>query len=111
MKSSLFIVLALLLSLGLTTTIFAQNENTKTPTVTRRQGRQQRRIANGVRSGQLTAGEASRLERQEKHIQQDKKAAKSDGVVTKQERRNLRHQENRTSRHIYRDKHNNRKRG
>ncbi len=80
--------------------------STKTPVINKRQKNQQRRIANGVKSGQLTAGEAARLEAREAKIQKDKQAAKSDGKVTPAERRKIRREENRTSKKIYKLKHN-----
>ncbi len=111
-KKSALIMAALIFTLSLSPFVFAQsNDNTKTPVITRRQHRQQRRIANGVKSGQLTAREAANDERREEKLHQDKKEAKADGHVTQQERRQLRHEENRDSRKIYRTKHNNRKRG
>ncbi len=85
-----------------------QPAGTKTPVINQRQRNQQRRIRQGVKSGSLTPREARTLERREAKIQADKKAAKSDGVVTPQERRKLRREENRTSRAIYRKKHNDR---
>lgn len=81
---------------------FAQ---TKTPVIKERQENQQKRIAEGVKSGELTAKETEHLEGREAKIQADKKAAKADGVVTRQERAKLRREENRTSRAIYRQKH------
>jgi hypothetical protein len=77
-----------------------------TPKVTKRQMRQQERIANGVKSGELTPAETRRLEKQQQKIQRDKEKAKSDGVVTPQEREKLKREQNRASRNIYRKKHN-----
>jgi uncharacterized membrane protein YebE (DUF533 family) len=79
-----------------------------TPNITKRQIQQQKRIADGVRSGELTAKETANLELREAKIQADKRAAKADGVVTDAERAKLHAQENRTSRKIYRKKHNDR---
>jgi hypothetical protein len=87
---------------------FAQAQ---TPVVNQRQRNQQARIRQGVKSGELTRGEAGRLEAQQGKIERDKMIAKSDGKVTPKERRHLRREENRASRHIYRLKHNNRKSG
>jgi len=78
---------------------------TATPGVTERQVNQQERIGNGVKSGELTPRETRRLEAREAKIQHDKKVAKSDGVVTPAERAKLQREENRTSRAIYRQKH------
>jgi len=81
------------------------NSQTKTPVVTKRQVNQQERIADGVKDGQLTAPETAKLETREANIQADKKEAKSDGVVSSKERKHLKREENRTSRAIYRQKH------
>ncbi len=78
---------------------------TATPRVSKRQVNQQERIAQGVNSGELTARETTHLEGREEKIQQDKQTAKSDGTVTPQERAQLNREENRTSRAIYRQKH------
>jgi len=83
---------------------------TKTPEINKRQVNQQERIAGGVKSGELTAKETEHLESREAKIQADKKEAKSDGKVTKQERAKLNKEENRTSRAIYRQKHDAQKR-
>lgn len=81
---------------------------TATPRVTKRQLKQQARIEQGVRSGELTAGETKRLELQQAKIQADKRKAKADGVVTPAERARLAREQNRASRRIYRLKHNDR---
>ena len=83
----------------------ACSAQTKTPGINQRQENQQQRIANGVKSGELTAKETEHLEAREAKIQSDKKMAKADGKVTRQERAKLRREENRTSRAIYRQKH------
>jgi hypothetical protein len=69
---------------------------------------QQDRIANGVRSGQLTAGETGRLEHQEAGINREERGmrAEDNGHLTRQDRRTLHAQQNQESRRIYRDKHN-----
>jgi ribosomal protein S30 len=80
----------------------------RTPRINTRQVRQQHRIAQGVRSGQLTPTETRRLERQQARIQADKLQAKADGNMTPRERARLTHEQNRASRNVYRLKHNNR---
>src|SRR5512147_1887409 len=80
--------------------------STKTPRVTKRQLNQQRRIGQGVKSGELTKGETRRLENEEGKIQAEKKMAKADGKVTPAERKKLRRDENKASKDIYRMKHN-----
>lgn len=79
---------------------------TATPRVNHRQVRQQERIAQGVRSGELTRGETARLEAGQAHVQNVKARAKADGVVTPAERAHMEHAQDRQSRHIYRMKHN-----
>ncbi len=83
------------------------NAQSKTPAVTKRQVNQQKRIVHGVKSGELTKGEVIQLERQQKNIQQTKRAAKADGVVTKRERVIIHHKQNKASANVYRKKHNN----
>jgi hypothetical protein len=76
--------------------------------VNRRETRQQKRIANGINNGSLTPKEASHLEKREASIQnqEQRDMAKHNGHLTKAEQRQLNRRENRTSRAIYRDKHN-----
>ena len=76
-----------------------------TPRIDQRQANQQKRIDQGVASGQLTGREAVRLERREGKIAVNEAKAKADGVVTPAERRRLRGEENRASKAIYRQKH------
>ncbi|MFI5152153.1 MAG: hypothetical protein ACHQET_02385, partial [Chitinophagales bacterium] len=54
---------------------------------------------------ELTPRETEHLEAREAKIQHDKRIAKSDGTVTPAERARLNREENRTSRAIYRQKH------
>lgn len=89
---------------------FATQAQTKTPKVSKRQVKQQKRIAKGVKSGELTKKEVYRLEKNQKHIQKSKKAAKADGKVTKKERARLHHKQNKSSRRIKRAKTNDKKR-
>lgn len=86
--------------------LFAQ---TKTPQINKTQKCQQARIHQGVRSGELTKGEARKLENEQRDIQQDKKMAKSDGKVTRGERKHIKTEQRKASKDIYRLKHNKRK--
>lgn len=83
----------------------ASATGTNTPRVDRREARQQRRIQQGARSGELTPRETRRLEREQARIRRNEARAKSDGTVTPQERRRLNRELNRSSRHIRREKH------
>lgn len=76
-----------------------------TPGIDKRQAEQQRRIDQGVKSGQLTEKEAARLEKGQARIQRMEDRAKADGVVTKKERARIEHQQNVESRKIAREKH------
>jgi hypothetical protein len=79
--------------------------------VGKRAENQQDRIAQGVKSGQLTAGETARLERNETKINQQVRADRqaNGGKLTGQERQQINREQNQESRKIYRAKHNNRK--
>jgi hypothetical protein len=93
--------------------VFAQS--TPTPgqhdyNINERKTDQQARIAQGVKSGQLTAGETSRLEHQEAGINREERGmrAQDNGHLTRSDRKTLHQQQNQESRRIYRDKHNGR---
>ena len=66
---------------------------------------QQRRIEQGVASGELTNREAARLERGQARDNAAQARAGADGSVGPNEQRRLQRQENRQSRRIYREKH------
>lgn len=76
--------------------------------VGQRQRLQQERIAQGVKSGQLTAGETAHLEGRESAINKEvhNDRAANGGTLTAAERRQVNRQQNRTSGAIYRKKHN-----
>ena len=84
---------------------------TPPPTINQRKESQQDRIGQGVKSGQLTAGETSHLEHQEAGINHEERAmrAQDNGHLTKADRSLVNKQQNQESRRIYRDKHNARK--
>jgi hypothetical protein len=73
----------------------------------KREENQQDRIANGISTGKLTAAEASRLENQQRKINQEVGAdrAANGGKLTPEERANLNRQMNRESRRIHNQKH------
>jgi len=115
MRKILSTLIAFGVTLSLATITFAQeagtNEGgTNMPVVRKHQVRQQKRIKQGVRSGELTKREFLRLEREQYGIQQEKKEAKADDTVTKRERAHIRREQKQASRHIYRAKHNRRDR-
>jgi hypothetical protein len=77
-------------------------------TINQRKVDQQDRIAQGIRSGQLTARETAHLERREASInRQEYRMRRVDGGrLTGRDRAALTCRQNRVSRAIYRDKHN-----
>ena len=87
-----------------------QNTNPKSE-VGKRQENQQDRIAQGMKSGHLTSGEAAHLENNQARINNEVRndRAANGGKLTAQEKAKVNRQQNRQSRQIYRDKHNTRK--
>lgn len=85
----------------LATGAFAESKYNK------RDGNQQERIAQGVKSGQLTAKETARLERREAALNHRVKAerAANGGHLTPAERKAAAHRQNQLSREIYKEKH------
>jgi len=69
---------------------------------------QQGRIANGVTTGRLNAGEAANLEGQEAAIkhQERSEVRANGGFLTKGQQRQLNQEQNGLSHEIYQDKHN-----
>jgi len=108
LKSSLLSAVLVLLAMP----VVAQNTPAANPApkseVGRRQENQQDRIGQGVKSGQLTAGETARLEKNQARINKEVRndRAANGGKLTPQERRQINRQQNRQSRQIYRAKHN-----
>jgi hypothetical protein len=95
------------------TVAMAQSTTTTTtttpdPTIAQRKENQQDRIANGVKSGQLTAGETANLETKEAAINGETRAdrAANGGKLTGAEKTQINGQQNRLSNQIYDDKHN-----
>ncbi|MCU1240258.1 MAG: hypothetical protein JWO71_984 [Candidatus Acidoferrum typicum] len=76
--------------------------------VGQRRENQQDRIAQGVKSGQLTPGETAKLEKQQqrinKQVAKDRKA--NGGTLTASEKKQINKEQNQASRNIYRKKHN-----
>ena len=92
------------LSSFVVTTAFAGDRD---PGVTKRQRYQHSRIAEGVKSGELTHSEAKSLRAEQRAIRVEEAEFKSDGVLTRGERRELHRDLNESSRDIRREKHDN----
>jgi methionine-rich copper-binding protein CopC len=77
-------------------------------TIQERKENQQDRIANGVQSGQLTAGETKNLETKEVAVNKEEHnmRAADNGKLTAADRAKLNHQQNKLSKDIYNKKHN-----
>lgn len=75
--------------------------------VGQRQENQQDRIAQGIQSGKLNAGQTAKLESREAGLDQEVRADREydNGHLTGAERKQANKQENELSRSIYRDKH------
>ncbi len=63
------------------------------------------KIKQGVQSGELNKAEAARLKAQTVELAKDKKEAKADGVVTTEERKDLKEDRKKLNKRIYRQKH------
>ena len=76
--------------------------------VGQRRENQQARIAQGVKSGQLTPAETAKLEKQQRNIHKqvaaDRKA--NGGTLTASEKKQINKEQNQASRNIYRKRHN-----
>ena len=84
----------------------AEEPAQKKPAIRQRQKNQQKRIGEGVESGQLTPKETAKIEHQEavlnKEVRHDRKTG---GGLSPKERRQINRQQNKLSREIYREKH------
>src|SRR5229473_42649 len=114
--------LALLVSATGATTLLAQDQSSSPsaatpahepeknadPSVAQRKENQQDRIANGMKSGQLTPSGTAKLEKQQqginKHVASDRKA--NGGALTAREKKQVNKEQNQASRNIYKKKHN-----
>ena len=101
MKTMKFVTAAVFAALALPA--FAQT--TSTPRIDQRQENQQRRIDEGVKSGQLTKKEAARLQKEQARIQKMENKAAADGKVTAKERRQIERAQDRASKNIERERH------
>ncbi len=92
------------------TTSTTTADPSKPHNINERKENQQDRIAQGVKSGELTAGETSHIEHQEAGINKEESGmrAEDNGKLTAQDRKTLTRQQNQESRRIHRDKHNTR---
>jgi hypothetical protein len=103
-----YAALAATLLVASTTVVSAHDYGYGTSGIDARRAWEQRRINNGVRSGQLTWREYRYLEREQARIARDERRAKADGYVSPSERYRLTRELDQASRDIHRLKHNDR---
>jgi hypothetical protein len=115
MKTTKLILIGAVLGALVLPAAFAQQSGSSStgtsasqPAVQKRKENQQDRIANGIHSGQLTAGETKKLETQEASVNKEEVGMRSsdNGKLTSGDRRKLENQQNHMSKQIYTDKHN-----
>ena len=99
MKAITPISAALFSSLVFGNLLFAQS------TINQRERHQQRRIADGVRYGELTQNETRKLEKEQARIHAAEAKAKADGEVTAKECAKIQKRQDKASHHIYKEKH------
>ncbi|MBV9217723.1 MAG: hypothetical protein JO053_16270 [Acidobacteria bacterium] len=106
-KGTILTSFLLLLFAGMGITASAQSGNRgHRGNINRRQENQQDRIAQGIKSGSLTAREAARLEHQETMIdRQEARFRQSGDGLSPKERAKLEKELNRESKNIYKQKH------
>jgi hypothetical protein len=90
------IAIALILSTPFTSVVFAQSVGTEV----QRDVNQENRIEQGLKSGQLTTGEAAKLERGEARIDRMEKNALKDGNLSPQEAARIQRAQNQESAQI-----------
>jgi hypothetical protein len=98
---------------NLSKSIYNDKHNAATDTygnneVGARRDMQQQRIANGIRSGQMSPSEAAKTEGHEQNINHQIAADRqaNGGKLTPQEKKNINQKQNNASKQIYNDKHN-----
>jgi hypothetical protein len=90
----------------------AQGRYGRYDNVNRRESSQRARIRQGIRSGELTRGEAHRLINQQRRIESyERRSRLDDGRLDRHERRRLDQMLDRSSRDIYRQKNDRQDRG
>ena len=100
------------LALGFVSSAQTQSTSTSSTaqpaTIHQRKINQQDRVAQGIKSGQLTAGETKNIESREANLNREIRDDRSadGGKLTQSEKNQVNRQQNQLSNSIYRDKHN-----
>ena len=95
-------IVAAILVMAFAAPVFAA---AKSPGVDRREHKQKQRIKQGVKSGALTKDEARALSAEQRAIRAKEREMKSDGVLTREERKDLHQDLNEASKNIAEQKH------
>ncbi len=103
-------ILLALFVLGVFVVFSTESYGQVTRRADQRQKNQKHRIKQGAKSGEITKREAKGLKKSSTEARKYEKKAKSDGKVTWKERARIEHKQDKTSRRIYRTKHNKRDR-
>jgi hypothetical protein len=74
--------------------------------VKKREQKEEHRIQRGVKTGKLTPKETNRLENQQETIERERQQAWEDGKMSKRERQDIKHDQNRLGHDIRNKKHN-----
>jgi hypothetical protein len=98
------LVLASLTALSLSPVLMASAASADD--IDRREIRQEQRIREGLRSGEINRREYRRLEAEQANIRELERRAKADGHVSAYERAQIAQAQNAASLHIYQDSHN-----
>ena len=77
--------------------------------IRKRQYREQVHINRGVKNGQITPKERSRLQNEQAQINSERTQALADGRMTKRERTDIRHDQKRLKQDIHHKRHNKRR--
>ncbi len=94
------------ITIALFIAVFTGFLNPANAQIIKKERTQHQRIRQGVKSGELTPAEAANLRQGQKEIRQEVKTAKADGVITPGERKEIKKDQRKESRKIYRKKHN-----
>jgi hypothetical protein len=92
----LLLLSAIVMVFGLSSTTFGQGYRNRYD---------RRRIERGIRSGQLTGDEARALRERQRQIRQERRGYRSDGIITRDERRDIRHDRRDFEREIHSQRH------
>ena len=76
-----------------------------TPRIDKRQEAQDKRIEQGVKSGELNKKEAARLEKGQQSVQKMEDKSLTDGKVTTKEKAHIEHAQDQQSKRIHHQKH------